>query len=144
MKNQAFRASALCVLAMGWLGCSTVQQVPLESITADGIGKATVVSRDNYVYNFERVQTRGDSLVGTYFVVEERASADGGVAFVDVPHHTILPAERVSRVEVKRLDYANTALLGAGATLFAIWATSLSDEKETRPTYGNTKGLPGP
>lgn len=144
MKVQGFRACALGALALGWAGCSTLQRVPLESITADGIGKATVVSTDNYIYNFEQVHVRGDSLVGTYYVVEEHVSAAGDVAYVDVPRYTILPAARVSRVEVKRLDYGNTALLGAGATLFAIWATSLDGEKDAPSVTGGTKHIPGP
>jgi hypothetical protein len=135
---------AVGAVACALVGCSTVRQVPLESIAAEGIGKATVVSKDNYTYNFEQVHVQGDSLVGTYYVVEERVSANGNVAFVDVPRYTALPTHRVERVEIKRLDYGSTALLGAGATLFTIWATSLDDEPDTQQNNGNTKRIPTP
>jgi len=144
MKVLAWWACVLGALACGVAGCSTTRQVPLESIAAGGIGKATVVSNDSYVYNFEQVHVQGDSLVGTYYVVEEQVSPEGHVAYIDVPRRTILPAERVARIEIKRLDYGNTVLLGAGATLFAIWATSLDDEKEIQVTSAKTKGLPRP
>jgi len=129
-----------CALA----GCSTVRDVPVESIASEGIGKATVISNDNYTYNFEQVHVQGDSLVGTYYVVEERVSGDGDVAYVDMPRHTTLPTHKIARVTVKRLDYGNTVLLGAGATLFTIWATSLDDEKDTQETNSNVKRIPTP
>jgi len=134
----------LAAVGTGLTGCSTTRQIPLDSISSEGTGRATVITNDQYTYNFEQVHVSGDSLIGTYFVTEEQVTADGDVAYVDVPRNTVLPRGRVSQVSVKRLDYGNTALLGAGAVLFGIWVGSLDDENDTEPTGGNTKGLPGP
>jgi hypothetical protein len=134
----------LLALAAGalWAGCSTVRQIPFESIPAEGTGQAAVVTTDGYTFNFDRVEVRGDSLVGTYAVVEERVSAGGAVAYVDVPRHSVMARERVAHLEIKQLDYGNTALLGAGAVLFTVWAASLDDEKDIESQGGGGKRNP--
>ena len=134
----------LAAVGVGLTGCSTTRQIPLDSISSEGTGRATVVTNDQYTYNFEQVHVSGDSLIGTYYVTEERVTEDGDVAYVDVPHNTVLPRGRVTQVSVKRLDYGNTALLGAGAVLFGIWVGSLDEEEKADPTSGNIKGLPDP
>ena len=151
--ENARRRDWLAVLAAGALlaaagsglaGCSTTRQIPLDEIASEGTGRATVVTNDQYTYNFEQVHVSGDSLIGTYYVTEEQVTEDGNVAYVDVPRNTVLPRGRVAQVSVKRLDYGNTALLGAGAVLFGIWVGSLDDEKEVDQNTGHTKGLPAP
>ncbi len=121
------------------VGCSSTRQVPFDDLRVSAAERADVHTVDDFVYTFESVAVRGDSLVGTYYVVEERITEGGAIAYVDAPRETVLPLSKISRVEIKELDYANTALLGAGATLFAIWATSLSDgsnDSSTKTHYG--------
>ncbi len=126
-------------------GCSTTREVPVDTLVAAPTGRATVVTDENFTYNFERVEARGDSLIGTYYITEERISSSGAVAYVDVARHTVLPLSRIQSVQIKQLDYGNTLLLGAGATLFAIWATSLDDERDidsNRPSSKENPSIP--
>lgn len=121
---------ACIATALLWLvfaGCSSQRALPLDHFPAGGTGKARVSTQDGYTYNFEHVHVRGDSLIGSYTVVEERDQGNGEIAYVDVERYTTLPLDHVSKVEVKHFDYGNTILLGAGAVLLTIWARSVID-----------------
>lgn len=104
-----------------------MRQVPIEKIPQDGTGRAEVITSDGHSYDFKRVLAQGDSLVGVYTVVEERVSDGGAIAYVDVDRATVLPLSQIASVEVKEFDYGNTALLGAGAVLFVIWAKQMGE-----------------
>ncbi|MBD3235634.1 MAG: hypothetical protein GF330_02895 [Candidatus Eisenbacteria bacterium] len=112
------------------VGCSATHRISLDTLSSDGVGQARVITRDGYSYDFERVAVRGDSLIGTYVVVEERIYGRDEIAYVDVERQTVLPLSVVEQVETRRIDIGNTLMLGAGATLFAIWAHSVVEPDE--------------
>ncbi|MCK4305339.1 MAG: hypothetical protein KAY24_13965 [Candidatus Eisenbacteria sp.] len=115
-------------------GCSTARQVEVEQLRLNEMRGAIVSTLDGYTYSFSSVQVEGDNLIGTYQVVEEQINESGHIAFVDADQYIALPLTQIERVEVKRIDYGNTLLLGAGATLLVIWASSLSeDTQDDRP-----------
>lgn len=129
--------AALLVLA---LGCSSVRTVPLERVSGAGQGDTRVVMRDGYVYQFDHVAVRGDSLYGSYRVTEERESLEGEVTFEDVTHQTILPVAGITRLEKKHWDISKNVLLGAGGVLFTIWLKqTLTNEEKEVVDYGNHK-----
>jgi len=107
-------------------GCSVMREIPLNEVSSEGTGKADVVTNDGYVYSFENVYVAGDSLIGSYTLVEERLYKDGGVAYEDVEYNTVLPLANISHLETKHFDFGNTLLVGAGATLFGIWVADIS------------------
>ena len=119
-------------------GCATTRQVPIDCLPPEGTEKAIVVTTAQDKYQFRHVRVDGPNLVGTYLATEERIISGGSISYVDVERTTLLPLSLVDHIEVKQIDYANTALLGAGATLFAIWANSLSDSpaEPTQTRYG--------
>ena len=106
--------------------------------------RARVTTVDGYTYDFARLAVRSDSLIGTYVVVEEQVLGRDEIAYVDVERHTVLPLSQVAHVDVKRFDYGNTVLMGAGAVLFVIWAESVigSDEPDDEGSGGNVKPPP--
>lgn len=143
---QGQRRAARGVLLWGLLlavGCSATHRIPIEALPGGGTGKARVLTRDGYSYDFERVVVRGDSLIGTYVVVEERIYGRDEIAFVDVERHTVLPLGEVDYIETRHVDIGNSLLLGAGATLFVIWVQSMSAQEET-DLGGSSGGKPPP
>ena len=122
------------------LGCSSVRTVPIERVSTQGQGRTRVVMHDGYVYQFERVAVRDDSLYGSYQVTEEREGLGGEVIFEDVMRQTILPVGGISRLEVKHWDISKNLLLGAGGVLFTIWLRqALTSEEKEVIDYGNHK-----
>lgn len=120
------------------MGCATTRQVPIDSLPPEGAKKAIVVTTAQDKYRFRHVRVDGPNLVGTYLATEERIVSGGSISYVDVERTTLLPLSLIDHIEIKRIDYANTALIGAGATLFAIWANSLDDDSSdiTKTRYG--------
>jgi len=121
-------------------GCSSVRTIPIEDVSREGRGGTRVVMRDGYVYRFDRVAVRGDSLYGSYRVTEERQGRDGAIIFEDVMRQTIVPVAGVARLEAKHWDLSKSLLLGAGGVLFTIYLTDVlgEDEKEV-VEHGNQK-----
>ena len=141
------RLLALMVSAalVAGLGCSRMCEIPISDIDEIGTGRAQVVTKNGYIYEFEDVFVRQDSLVGTYSLTEERLYKDGSIAYVDVDYETILPVATVSHLEVKKTDVGNTILLGAGVTLLGLWVSGLDDtlppDRTTGPYKPPTGGI---
>lgn len=132
---------ALVLLVSGSLvlcGCTTVRQFPPDEVPGGSTGKAKVHTKNGYAYEFERTQIEGDSLICSYSVVEEQLSEEDEIAYVDIERTTVLSVSDVDRIEIKKFDYFNSALIGAGALLFAIYANSLADRDTdyTKTHYG--------
>jgi hypothetical protein len=123
------RALVLLVTAalVAATGCSQVCEIPVNEIDPDRIGKAQVITTNGYVYEFEDVFVRADSLVGTYQLTEERLYKDGSIAYVDVDYETVLSLTLVSHLEIEKTDIGNTILLGAGATVLGFWISGLDE-----------------
>ncbi len=135
--NQQIRESKaplfLSLLLVSFLlspGCSGVREIPVDDVDSGGVGKADVVTRDGYVYNFEAIHVRGDSLYGSYSLVEERLYKDGGIAYEDVMYETALQLSNVSHIEVKKFDLGNTLLVGAGAALISVWLSDTAADED--------------
>lgn len=137
--NQQLKRPLVILLAFAIVaatGCSQICDIPVHEIDPDGAGKAQVVTTNGYIYDFENVFIRADSLVGSYKLTEERLSRDGSIAYVDVDHETVLPMSLVSHLQMKKTDVGNTVLLGAGATLLGFWISGLDDALVSRPSNG--------
>jgi hypothetical protein len=131
------RGIAGLLLVMVGLGCTSVRQLPVDALPPEGSGKARVVLRDGYDgYVFERVLVRGDSVIGVYQVVEERITPGGEIAFVDVDQQTVLRREAVAHVELRRLDWSKTFLVGAGGILAGFFLATLVDPGEADEESG--------
>ncbi len=132
---------ALVLLVTGSLvlcGCAAVRQFPPDEVPGGSTGKAKVHTKNGYTYEFQRTQIEGDSLICSYSVVEEQLSEEDEIAYVDIERTTVLSVSDVDRIEIKKFDYFNSALIGAGAVLFAIYANSLADRDTdyTKTHYG--------
>jgi hypothetical protein len=121
-------------------GCTSVHTLALDRVPAEGRGRARVVMRDGYRYEFERIAVRGDSLHGTYRLAQERVGPDGELYYEEVTRETVLACAAIDSVQVKRVDVSKSALLGAGGVLLAIWVRSLvaeGDEDEAQDGKGS-------
>jgi hypothetical protein len=132
------------VAALLATGCSSMRVVPLDRVPPGGRGKTRVVMRDGYTYQFARLTVKGDSVAGTYFVTEERETADGNITYEETARRTMLPAAGIARIEARHWDASKSILLGAGGVLFGIWLRGvLTREKTEAVEHGNPKPPPG-
>jgi hypothetical protein len=118
-------------------GCSRQVLVsPKEIHPGASFRNARVTTLDGYVYDFDRVEFQGDSLIGYRKVTEERIE-EGYVAYVEVPRRTAIPLGLVDRVERERRDLGAALLYGAGMAavgiIFADIATPDEPKRESPP-----------
>ncbi len=125
------------VIAIAAQGCSSVRTTPVSAVPAEGLGKATVITREGYTYRFARVRVEGEEVIGIYHIVEESIGSGGEVAYLDVDKEIRLPVEQVKEIRTSRIDLSKTFLVAAGATLFGIWISGVLDTGDTESDDSN-------